>query len=332
MEKLIQKEDKIFLAGHNGMVGRAIFRELNNSGYKNIIVVSRNVLDLTDTSSVRNWFDLNKPDVTIIAAAKVGGIVANNSYPADFLLENLKIQNNIIENSFHSKVKRLLFLGSSCIYPKFSNQPIYEDDLLTGSLEPTNQWYALAKIAGIKLCESLNRQFGFDAISLMPSNLYGSGDYYHKENSHVIPALIRKFDQAKMADSPSVTCWGSGSPKREFLYVDDLARACVFALEKWNPNLKNAPKNNLGEPLYFLNVGSGVDISIYDLAYLISEIIGFKGEILWDKTKPDGTPKKLLNIERIKKIGWIPKISLKKGLMKTIDCYHDEKNKNKLRL
>ena len=232
MGKVINQDDSFFVAGHRGMAGSAICRALKRSGYENLLTASRDELDLLDLQAVQQWFADNKPTVVVLAAAKVGGIHANDTYPADFLLENLKIQTNVIETAWRSGVKRLLFLGSSCIYPKFAEQPIKEESLLTGALEPTNEWYAIAKIAGIKLCESLRKQYGFDAISLMPTNLYGPGDNYHPENSHVLPALIRRFHEAKESGAESVTCWGTGSPMREFLHVDDLGEACVFALEK----------------------------------------------------------------------------------------------------
>ena len=236
--KYINQDNKIFIAGHRGMVGSAIMRNLQKNGYHNLLTSERAELDLTDNNKVKNWYKENKPDVVIIAAAKVGGIIANKSFPVQFLLDNLKIQNNLIESAFQNDVSRLLFLGSSCIYPKFAPQPIKEEALLTDSLETTNQWYALAKISGIKLCEALNLQYGFDAISLMPTNLYGPGDYYHPEKSHVIPALISKFDQAAKNNFKKVVCWGTGSPYREFLYVDDLAEACKFVLENWKPQKK----------------------------------------------------------------------------------------------
>jgi GDP-L-fucose synthase len=251
----------------------------------------------------------------VLAAAKVGGIHANNTYPADFLLENLKIQTNVIETAWRSGVRRLLFLGSSCIYPKFADQPIKEEELLTGALEPTNEWYAIAKIAGIKLCESLRRQYGFDAISLMPTNLYGPGDNYHPENSHVLPALIRRFHEAGEAKAKSVTCWGTGSPLREFLHVDDLAEACVFALEHWSP----AP----GE-LTYLNVGTGVDISIHELADAVATATGYQGAIEWDSSQPDGTPKKQLDVSRLAALGWRAGIPLAEGLESTVALFREK--------
>ena len=325
MKSKINKNEKIFVAGGSGMVGSAIKRELIKCDYCNdqnsILSPPRSELNLLNYNEVENWFALNSPSVVIIAAAKVGGIAANDSRPLDFILENLKIQTNLIENSFKNKVKRLLFLGSSCIYPKFAKQPIKEEYLLNGKLEPTNEWYALAKIAGIKLCEALREQENFDSICLMPTNLYGPGDNYHPFNSHVLPALIRKFFEAKKNNLPSVTCWGSGKPYREFLHVDDLAKACVFALEKWDPNEKSSPKDINGNPLNFLNVGTGIDLSIKELASIIADKVGYKGLIKWDTSKPDGTPKKLLDISRIKSLGWEPTISLEDGISDTVKLY-----------
>ena len=317
--KLINNSEKIFVAGHNGMVGSAICRNLQRNGYSSILKESRKDLDLCDEYSVREWFKRNKPSIVIIAAAKVGGILANESFPADFILENLKIQNNIIEQSWKNGVKRLLFLGSSCIYPKFSNQPIKEEYLLQSDLEETNKYYAIAKITGIKLCQALRKQYDFDAISLMPTNLYGPKDNYHLENSHVIPALIRKFYEAKIYNREYVYCWGTGNALREFLHVDDLADACTFALEEWNPSDMNLPKMEIGESLNYLNVGTGLEISIKNLATIISKIIGFKGEIKWDTKKKDGTPRKLLNVSKINQLGWKAKINLEDGLKSTID-------------
>ncbi len=320
--KYINKKNKIFIAGHRGMVGSAIMRNLQKNGYHNLLTSERAELDLTDNNKVKNWYKENKPEIVIIAAAKVGGILANSSFPAQFLLDNLKIQNNLIEGAFENEVSRLLFLGSSCIYPKFAPQPIKEEALLTDSLETTNQWYAIAKIAGIKLCEALNLQYGFDAISLMPTNLYGPGDYYHPENSHVIPALISKFTNAAKNNYKKVVCWGSGSPYREFLYVDDLADACKFVLENWKPDK---------EEIKFLNVGTGKDMKIKEIAETISKKCGFNGDIEWDLSKPDGTPKKQLDISKIIKLGWQPKTTFEEGLTSTISNYKYLKNKNKLR-
>ncbi len=325
MSKKINQEDVIFLAGGSGMVGSSIKRNLLKNGYgigknsRKILSPSRKELDLLDFKSVKDWFEVNNPTVVIIAAAKVGGIYANQNYPADFIFENLKIQSNIIECAWSKGIKRLLFLGSSCIYPKYATQPIKEENLLEGGLESTNEPYAIAKIAGMKLCEALRIQYGFDAISLMPTNLYGPNDNYHPENSHVMAALIRKFMIAKLKNLPQVTCWGSGNVLREFMHVDDLAEAIIYCLEYWDPSDLNAPKDCNGKKLNFLNVGTGVDISIRRLAEKISSIVNFKGEIIWDHTKPDGTPKKLLNVKRINDLGWKAKIDLDSGIRKTIE-------------
>ena len=306
---LINPDDCFAIFGGRGMAGSAISRALGRAGYLQQLQPSRAELNLLDPLAVNDWFAEYKPKVVVLAAAKVGGIHANASYPADFLLENLKIQTNVIETAWRSGVRRLLFLGSSCIYPKFAKQPINEEALLTGPLEPTNEWYAIAKIAGIKLCESLRRQHDFDAISLMPTNLYGPGDNYHPENSHVLPALIRRFHEAAESKVSTVTCWGTGTPLREFLHVDDLGEACVFALEHWLPGPK--------EPS-FLNVGTGIDITIAQLASAVAEATGFSGEISWDTSKPDGTPKKQLDVGRLSRLGWQSKISLADGLVSTV--------------
>ena len=306
---LINQTDRIFVAGHRGMAGSAICRALHRAGYPEILTASRQELDLLDSGAVQRWFAEQQPTVVVLAAAKVGGIQANASYPADFLLDNLKIQTNVIETAWRSGVRRLLFLGSSCIYPKFAEQPIREEALLTGALEPTNEWYAIAKITGIKLCEALRRQHGFDGISLMPTNLYGPGDNYHPENSHVLPALIRRFHEAAQANAPSVSCWGSGTPLREFLHVDDLGEACVFALEQWQPG---------PDDLQFLNVGTGVDQTIRELAEAVAAAAGFQGEIHWDTSKPDGTPKKQLDVSRLAALGWRARIPLAEGLLETV--------------
>jgi len=328
---LINKNDKIFIAGSRGMVGSAIVRKLLDCEYKNLYCPSRNNLDLTNEKLVSEWFTENKPEIVILAAAKVGGIYANNKYPADFILENLKIQNNVIENAWRNNAKRLLFLGSSCIYPKLSSQPIKEEELLKSSLEKTNEWYALAKISGIKTCQALRKQYGFDAISLMPTNLYGKGDNYHPYNSHVLPALLNRFHSYKLKNSNSINCWGSGNPRREFMHVDDLAEACIFVLENWDPNNKDAPLDESGDPLTWLNVGTGVDISIKDLAKMIANITSFKGEIKWDINKPDGTFQKLLDVKKLRKLGWNSKISLQEGLKKTYKDFKNELNINNLR-
>ena len=318
-EKLISTADRIYVAGHRGMAGSAICRALVAKGYGDagggaLLTASRSELELLDPGAVAEWFGANKPDVVILAAAKVGGIHANATYPADFLLDNLKIQNPVIETAWRSGVRRLLFLGSSCIYPKFAEQPITEEALLTGSLEPTNEWYAIAKIAGIKLCEALRQQHGFDAISLMPTNLYGPGDNYHPTNSHVMAALIRRFHEAKESNASSVTCWGTGTSFREFLYVDDFGEACVFALENWRPGL---------DQLQYLNVGTGIDLSIKELACLVAKAVGYAGEIQWDSSKPDGTPRKQLDVSKLGAMGWRAAIPLAEGLGKAYAAFKE---------
>ena len=324
MKKFISLSEKIFIAGASGMVGSSISRQLIKAGYGNIkndgiiFTPTRKELNLLDYESLQNWFKKNKPSVVILAAAKVGGIMANNNFPADFIIENLKIQTNVIETAWRNGTKRLLFLGSSCIYPKFAIQPIKEESLLSGSLEATNEWYAIAKIAGIKLCQSLRKQYDFDAISLMPTNLYGPGDNYHPTNSHVFASLIMKFCLAKKHSLKKVICWGTGTPSREFMHVDDLSSAVLFALERWDPNSINSPVDINKNSLDFMNVGTGKDISIFDLANKIAKIINYEGEIIWDKNKPDGTPRKLLNVERINKLGWHSKIDLEEGIRMTI--------------
>jgi GDP-L-fucose synthase len=318
---LITPEDRIYVAGHRGMAGSAICRALLRSSYGvprkggALLTATREEVNLLDEGEVRRWFAEHQPTVVLLAAAKVGGIAANSAYPADFLLENLKIQTNVIETAWRSGVRRLLFLGSSCIYPKFAEQPIREEALLTGPLEPTNEWYAIAKITGLKLCAALRRQHGFNAISLMPTNLYGPGDNYHPTNSHVLPALIRRFHAAAEAGDASVICWGTGTPMREFLHVDDLGEACVFALEHWDPEP--------GE-LSHLNVGTGIDLSIRDLAEAVANATGYLGEICWDATKPDGTPKKQLDVSRMAALGWQSRIPLAEGLNSTVDNYKQE--------
>ena len=327
---LINKSDRIFIAGHKGMVGSSITRLLRKNGYRNLLLPSRVNLDLTNAESVEAWFCKNKPEVIILAAAKVGGIEANSKFAGDFILDNLKIEINIIENSWKNNVKRLLFLGSSCIYPKFSKQPIKEEYLLEGGLEITNEAYAVAKIAGIKMCSSLKKQYGFDAISLMPTNLYGPGDNYHPTNSHVMASLIRKFFNAKAKNQSEVLCWGTGSPKREFLYVEDLAKAVIFTLEKIssdNELLYDKSSNYLG----ILNVGTGKDISIKDLANMIAEEVNFEGEIKWDSLKPDGTPRKLLDVSKLNKLGWFAGTEINNGINATIKNYAENLKKNTLR-
>ena len=327
---LISKESKIFIAGHNGMVGSAIKRSLIKKGYRNLLWATRNELNLLDFVQVRDWFNNKRPDVVILAAAKVGGIYANSNYSGDFILENLKIQNNVIENAWKHKVKRFLFLGSSCIYPKFAKQPIKEEYLLTSELEKTNEAYAIAKIAGIKLCSALKEQYGFDSLCLMPTNLYGPGDNYHPQNSHVLPAMLKRFYDAKIRGLEEINCWGTGSPMREFLYVEDLADAAIFILE--NVSSKNkifyGEKNNFNG---ILNVGSGIDINIRDLANLISSIVGYKGKISWDLSKPDGTPRKLLDISKLNSLGWTAKTELKKGIELTLKSFLKESRNESIR-
>jgi len=310
MTNKISIEDSIYVAGHNGMAGSAICRSLKKFGYKNLITLSKNELDLRDQGKVRKWFKCNTPDIVVLAAAKVGGILANSMYPYDFMLDNILIQTNLMESSFNNSVKRFLFLSSSCAYPKECPQPIKEDYLLNSCLEKTNEGYALAKILGMKFCEALNKQKLFDAFSLMPTNLYGPNDNYDDNNSHVFAALIKKFVIAKVNNFDEVICWGDGSPKREFLHVDDLGDACVFCLENFQYKK---------ESFSYLNVGTGKDITIFELASTIKEIVGYKGKIVWDRTKPNGTPQKKLDVTRLKKLGWESKIGLKEGIIKTID-------------
>ena len=327
MEKLISRKDKVFIAGHKGMAGSAIMRSFFRSGYfqsssgGSLLTASRDELDLLDEFKVNQWFKKNTPDVVIIAAAKVGGIFANSQYPFEFISENLRIQQNIIENAWKNGAKRLLFLGSSCIYPKFSKQPIDENQLLTGVLETTNESYAIAKIAGIKLCEALRKQYGFDTISIMPTNLYGPGDNYHYQNSHVFASFVRRFVEAKEKDLKKVECWGTGSPYREFLHVDDLGDACLFLLENWDPNIKIDINNSEEKSSSIVNVGSGVDLTIKTLAEKIAKEVGYEGEIYWDSEKADGTPRKRLDISKLKSLGWQPSISLEEGIKRTVKEY-----------
>lgn len=301
----LTKDSKIFIAGHNGMVGSAIERKFRKEGFKNILTFSSKELDLRIQSSVNEFYEKFKPDFVILAAAKVGGILANNKYKAEFIYDNLMIETNVIHSAYLNNVKKLLFLGSSCIYPKFSTQPIKEEYLMSGDLEPTNKPYAIAKIAGIELCKSYRDQYGCNFISAMPTNLYGANDNYHYENSHVIPALIRKVVLAKKNDDPFVTVWGSGKPRRDFLNVDDLAEACFLLMKEYDES----------EPI---NIGSGNDISINELIKLIKEEIGFKGKVKYDTSKPDGTMLKLLDISKIKELGWSPKIKIRKGISEAI--------------
>lgn len=300
--------DGIFVAGHRGLVGSAIVRRLERGGYRNLILASRSELDLTDQAAVRSFFEARRPDRVILAAAKVGGIMANSTYPADFIYQNLAIEVNVIHQAWLSGVKKLLFLGSSCIYPRMAPQPIREESLLTSALEPTNEAYAIAKIAGLKMCEYYNRQHGARFISAMPTNLYGPGDNFDLETSHVLPAMVRKFHEAKERGDRTVTLWGSGTPRREFLYVDDLADACVFLMENY-------------EGAEFVNVGTGTDVTIRELAELVRRTTGFRGEVVWDGTKPDGTPQKLLDVSRMKALGWSASVGLEEGLKRTYDWY-----------
>lgn len=311
----MNKKFKIFVAGHNGMVGSAIIRQLQSNGYENIVTQNRDKLDLVDQNQVRNFLFHEKPDVVIDCAAKVGGIHSNNTYRADFIYENLQIQNNLIHFSHLNDVKKLLFLGSSCIYPKFADQPIKEEYLLTSPLEQTNEPYALAKIAGIKMCENYYKQYGRNFISIMPTNLYGPNDNFHPENSHVLPALLRKFHEAKQCIQSVVNVWGTGKARREFLHVDDLANAAVFVLENVNA------ENVYGKNISHLNIGSGEDISIAGLARLISETVMYEGEIQFELDKPDGTLRKLMDNSRITSLGWKPTISLEYGLKSTYNWY-----------
>ncbi|MEY2408237.1 MAG: GDP-L-fucose synthase [Verrucomicrobiota bacterium] len=297
----MNKESKIYVAGHRGLVGSAIWRELERAGFRQLIGRTRHEVDLQNPAAVGQFYAETKPEFVFVAAAKVGGILANDEQPASFLFENLQIQNNLIDGAWRAGVKKLLFLGSSCIYPKLAPQPLKEEYLLTAPLEPTNEWYAIAKIAGIKLCQAYRRQHGCDFISAMPTNLYGRNDNHDLKTSHVLPALIRKFHEAREAGAASVTCWGTGAPLREFLHADDLARACVFLMRNYSDE-------------QFINVGYGSDVSIRELALLVQGIVGFRGTIEWDTSKPDGTPRKLLDSSRIHALGWRAEIDLKTGI------------------
>jgi GDP-L-fucose synthase len=303
----MDSESKVFVAGNRGLVGSAIVRNLIAKGYKNIYSAPRTHFDLRDQNDVEKYFEVNRPEYVFLAAAKVGGIKANSDYPAQFIRDNLQIQTNVIDAAYRHGVKKLVFLGSSCIYPKFATQPITEDQFMTGPLEPTNDSYAIAKIAGIRMCQAYYQQYGFKAISLMPTNLYGPNDNFDLETSHVLPAMIAKFHNA-MKNNESVTLWGDGSAMREFLHVDDLAEACYVCMQKYD------------EPEH-INVGTGEDVRIWELASIISDVVAFSGEILWDFTKPNGTPRKVLNIDKIKELGWEPKINLQKGIELTYEWY-----------
>ena len=310
----MDKNSKIYIAGHKGLVGSAITRLLEKQGYKNLILKTRQELDLFNQQAVTNFFKKEKPEYVFLAAAKVGGIMANNNYPADFIYENLMIQTNIIHSAYLNKVKKLLFLGSSCIYPKLSPQPIKEEYLLSSDLEPTNKAYSMAKIAGIITCQSYDRQHGTNFISVMPTNIYGQNDNFDLKNAHALPALIRKFHEAKLKNEKKVMVWGSGKPKREFLHTDDLAEACFFLMKNYNS-------------FEIINAGTGEDITIIDLAEKIKKNVGYEGKIAWDKTKPDGTPRKLLDVSKINKIGWKSKIGLEDGIKMTYEWYLNNINK-----
>jgi GDP-L-fucose synthase len=298
----------VFVAGHKGMVGSAVVRRLLELGYNSIVTAERHELDLKNAQAVADFFAQKNIDIVVDAAAKVGGILANDTYPYDFLMDNMLIQNNLIEASIKNEVSKFIFLGSSCIYPKFAPQPIKEEHLLTDSLEPTNQWYAIAKISGVYACRAARKQFGFDAVSLMPTNLYGPNDNFNLDSSHVLPAMMRKFHEAKENNNATVTLWGSGTPLREFLHVDDLAKAVVFAIN-----------NKLEDDLY--NVGFGSDVSIKDLAELVQKVVGHQGEIIWDAEKPDGTPKKLMDSSKFRSLGWEPEINLENGIENTYSWF-----------
>lgn len=309
----LKKDTKIYIAGHRGMVGSAVWRALSAEGYTNVIGRTSKELDLRNQRAVKDFFSKEQPEVVIDAAAKVGGILANNTYPYAFLMDNLQIQNNLIAVSHEFAVQKFIFLGSSCIYPKLAPQPLKEEYLLSGPLEPTNEWYAIAKIAGVKACEAIRKEFGKDYVSLMPTNLYGPFDNFDLQSSHVLPAMIRKFHEAKLAGHSSVTLWGSGTPMREFLHVNDLAQAVLFALE-----------HTLPEHLY--NVGSGTDLTIKDLAQLIQKEVGHEGKIIWDTSKPDGTPRKLMDVQKMRHLGWQAQIDLPTGVQKTYVWYLQQSN------
>lgn len=306
----MEPEDRIYVAGHRGLVGAAIVRRLRSAGFENLLLRSSAELDLREQQAVRGFFDEERPDYVFLAAARVGGILANETRPADFIRDNLLIQTNVIDAAYKAGAKKLLFLGSSCIYPKHAPQPMREEHLLTGALEPTNEWYAVAKIAGLKMCAAYRRQYGFNAISVMPTNLYGNEDNFDLEGSHVIPALLRKFHEAKVAGADHVMVWGSGAPRREFLHVDDLADACLYLMLHYDE-----------EDL--INIGTGTDLTIAELAALIGEVVGFAGEIRHDRSKKDGTPRKLLDVSRLERLGWQPRIGLREGLRQVYQWYVD---------
>lgn len=304
----MNKNTKIYIAGHNGMVGSAIWRTLSAKGYTQLVGVSSKELDLRNQEAVKAYFAQEKPEVVIDAAARVGGILANNNYPYQFIMENMQIQNNLIDSALQAGIEKFIFLGSSCIYPKLAPQPLKEDYLLTGDLEPTNEWYALAKITGVKACQAIRKQFGKDYVSLMPTNLYGTHDNFDLNTSHVLPAMMRKFHEAKENNNAPVTLWGSGTPMREFLFVNDMAAAVVFALENKLPD-------------YLYNIGTGVDLTIKELAETIQKITGHQGEIIWDSTKPDGTPRKLMDVSKMHALGWKHQVELEEGIQMTYDWF-----------
>jgi GDP-L-fucose synthase len=308
----VEKSDKIFVAGHRGLVGSALVRKFEGDGFAHLLTRDRSELDLRNEAAVNRFFAQEKPAFVVLAAAKVGGIKANNDLPVEFLLENLAVQNNVVRAAYETGVRKLLFLGSSCIYPKHAPQPIPESALLTGPLEPTNEAYAIAKIAGIKLCQAYSREYGADFISAMPTNLYGANDNFDLLSSHVLPALLRKAHEAKKTGSPELVVWGSGKPRREFLHVDDLAAACLFLLENYD-----SPE--------IINIGCGEDVSIQELAGLICEVVGFKGELAWDTTKPDGTPRKLLDVSKVHALGWRHRIALREGVAQTYEWFLQNK-------
>jgi GDP-L-fucose synthase len=310
----MNKDDSILVAGHRGLVGSALLRRLQADGYSRLLLRSSAELDLRDQAAVNRFFAAERPQHVLLAAAKVGGIQANSSYPADFIRDNLLIQSNVIDAAYRNGTRKLLFLGSSCIYPKLAPQPMTESSLLTGALEPTNEWYAVAKIAGLKMCQAYRRQYGFDAICAMPTNLYGPGDNFDLQSSHVLPALIRKFHEARQRGEHSVTIWGTGTPRREFLHVDDLADACVFLMQRYSDE---AP----------INIGWGEDLSIAQLAQLIAEVTGFQGELRFDASKPDGTPRKLLDVSRLRALGWSPRLALRAGVTATYEWFRSQQDR-----
>lgn len=313
----MNKADKIYVAGHRGLVGSAILRNLHAQGYTNIVTRNSKELNLTSQQAVDDYFGNEKPDYIFLSAAKVGGIHANDTYPADFIRENLQIQTNVIDAAYRNGVKKLLFLGSSCIYPKFAPQPMKEQYLLTSELEPTNEWYAIAKIAGIKMCQAYNKQYGFKAISLMPTNLYGPGDNFNLANSHVLPALIRKFHDAKVQSKPEVEVWGTGTPRREFLHVDDLADAAVYLMNHY-------------DSAEIINVGLGEDVTIRELAEIVKEVVGYTGKLTFNTSRPDGTPRKLLDVSRLHAAGWSAKIPIKEGISNTYEWYIQNINESRV--